>query len=310
MRAKLKVLFIVLLVAAAAVAAFLLRPKAVGRPAPAGPAPEAAFSVQAAAAGRSTLRAYIDVSGDVQAATSVEAFPDIGGRLASLSAALGDTVEKGQVIAQVDPSLPGSMYSLAPVRAPIAGVVTDLAADVGDKVSASTAIATVGILSRLEVKTLIRERDVGDVRVGQRAVLRFEAFPGRSFEARVSRLSPVLDKTSRTMSATISIEGDKGRVAPGMFARARVYTAVYADVVAIPEEAAFDRFGEQCAYVVDRRDGVDRARLAKLETGARIDGLVEVRSGIAEGERVVVAGRSALGDGALVRVVSGGKAPK
>ncbi len=284
-------------------------PGAAGQGARGGKA-ETVFSVKVARASRSTLRSYIDVAGDVQTTTSVDVYPDIGGRVASLEAELGEAVEKGQVLATVDPSLPGSRYALSPVSSPISGTLTDLPVRVGARVTSSTAIATVGLLSRLEVKTLIRERDVGEVKVGQRAVLRFEAYPGRSFEARVSKLSPVLDKTSRTRSASIAVEGGEGLVAPGMYARARIYTTAYPDALTVPGEALFERSGAEYLYLAEGQEGAERARLVEVERGAAVDGLVEIRGGLSEGDRVVTAGRASIGEGAALRIVPEGKAAK
>jgi len=267
--------------------------------------PEAVYSVQEGRAERRTLRSYLDLSGDVVTRRSVVAYPDIGGRVASVAAKLGAFVPEGGLIAQVDPSSPGSSYALSAVRAPIAGTVTSLAVQVGTRVTTASAVATVGVLDELEVDVLVRERDVALVRAGQRAVLRFEAFPGESFEAQVAGLSPVLDPVSRTRTATLSFASPDRRVQPGMYARVRIYTEALSGVVALPEAAIFERFGERYVYVIAAKEGADRVELRKIEKGVVVDGVAEAKSGLAAGERVVTAGRTALSDGALVRVVSG-----
>lgn len=267
--------------------------------------PEAVYSVQEAVARRATLRAYLDTSGDVVTKTSVVAYPDIGGRVASVSVKPGDYVREGGLLAQVDPSSPGSSYALSSVRAPIAGTVTSLAVQVGTRVTTGSAVATVGALDELEIDVLVRERDVALVRLGQRAVLGFEAYPGESFEAEVAELSPVLDPASRTRTAVLSLRRPDARVAPGMYAKVRIYTDALAGVVTLPEEAIFQRYGESYVFVIARKDGADRAELRKVAKGAVVDGIAEAKEGLADGERVVTAGRTALADGALVRVVSG-----
>lgn len=267
--------------------------------------PEAVYSVQEVRAERRTLRTYLDLSGDVVTRRSVVAYPDIGGRVASVAVRLGAFVPEGGLIAQVDPSSPGSSYALSAVRAPIAGTVTSLAVQVGTRVTTASAVATVGVLDELEVDVLVRERDVALVRAGQRAVLGFEAFPGESFEAEVAGLSPVLDPVSRTRTATLAFASPDRRVQPGMYARVRIYTEALSGVVALPEAAVFERYGERYVYVIAEKEGADRVELRRIEKGAVVDGLAEAKSGLAAGERVVTAGRAALSDGALVRVVSG-----
>jgi len=267
--------------------------------------PESAYSVKVAEAKRATLASYIDQSGDVVAETSVDVYPDIGGRIASLAVEIGDRVRKGDVIAQIDPSTPGSLYSLSPVHSPISGTVTAMGVKTGAKVGTSTAVATVGVLDRLQIKTLVRERDVAAIKVGQRVVATFDAYPGEKFEASVARLSPVLDPTSRSRTATVVLAGDDGRIDPGMYARLRIYTEARVGVVAVPEEAIFERYGKVYAFVAVRKGDADRAELREIAKGATVDGVVEAKGGIEAGERVVTAGRTALGDGALLRIASG-----
>jgi multidrug efflux pump subunit AcrA (membrane-fusion protein) len=266
--------------------------------------PESVYSVKASPAARKTLTNYLDTSGDVKTATSVAAYADIGGRVVSVEAQIGQKVAKGQLIAQVDPSTPGSSYALSAVRSPISGTVTELAVEVGTKVTTSTSIATVGVLDKLKIEALIRERDVASVRLGQRAVLKFDAYPGESFEASITELSPVLDPTSRTKTAVISLAKPDGRIDPGMYARVRIYTEAHANVVTVPEAAIFERYGESYVYAIVKKEDANRAELRKIGKGIVIDGVAEVKSGVEAGERVVTAGRTALGDGALVHVVS------
>lgn len=267
--------------------------------------PESAYSVKVAEAKLATLSSYIDGSGDVVTETSVDVYPDIGGRIASIAVDLGDRVKKGEAIAQVDPSTPGSLYSLSPILSPISGTVTAVDIKTGSKVTTSTSVVTVGILDSLQIKALIRERDIAAIKVGQRVVATFDAYPGEKFEAIIARLSPVLDATSRTKTATIVLARDDGRIDPGMYARVRIYTEARVGVVTIPEEAVFERYGKSYIYVAVRKGEVDRAELREIAKGTTVDGVVEVKTGLAAGERVVTAGRTALGDGALLRIVSG-----
>jgi hypothetical protein len=115
----------------------------------------------------------------------------------------------------------------------------------------------------------------------------------------------VLDATSRTRTATIVLAAKDGRIDPGMYARIRIYTEARVGVVAIPEEAIFERYGKSYVYVAARKSDADRAELREIARGTVVDGVVEVKSGVAAGELVVTAGRTALGDGALLRIVSG-----
>ena len=216
--------------------------------------PETAFSVKVAVAKRTTLQSYLDVNGDVTTETTVSVYPDIGGRLVDLRVALGDRVGKDEVIAQVDPSKPGASYALASVRAPIAGTITDISAPAGSTVTTGTPIARVGILDAVEIIVQIRERDVGDVLPGLRARAQFEAFPGESFALSVFRVSPVLDASSRTREVVLRFNAPDGRILPGMFARVRLYTRAHANRVTVPVGALVERYGDYFAYVAVEKE--------------------------------------------------------
>jgi membrane fusion protein, multidrug efflux system len=266
--------------------------------------PETAYSVKLALAVRATLQSYLDVNGDVTAETNVGVYPDIGGRLVDMRVAPGDRVSKDQVIAAVDPSKPGANYALSPVRSPLSGTVTAVSAPAGSTVTTGTLIAKVGVLEEIEIVVDIRERDTAAVLPGVKARALFEAFPGQSFPLTVSRVSPVLDPASRTRQAVLVLDTRDPRILPGMFARVRLYTRAHANRVTVPVRALVERSGEYIAYVAVQKDGVDRAELRKVSRGVTVDDTTEVVGGIAAGERVVIAGQAALGDGALLRVVS------
>ncbi len=266
--------------------------------------PETAFSVKVTVATRATLQSYLDANGDVTAETNVSVYPDIGGRLVDLRVAPGDRVSKDQVIAQVDPSKPGATYALSSVRAPLSGTVTAVSAPAGSTVTTATSIARVGALDAVEIHVDIREKDTAAVVRGIRGIARLEAFPGQSFPLTVARLSPVVDPASRTRQAVLTLDAPDPRVLPGMFARVRLYTRAHANRVTVPARALVERSGEHVAYVAVQKDGVDRAELRNVTRGVTVDEAVEIVAGIEEGERVVVAGQAALGDGALLRIVA------
>src|SRR5690606_3011156 len=122
-------------------------------------------------------------------------------------------------------------------------------------------------------------------------------------EGRVDRVAPVVDAGSGTFRVICAFQGD-GMLQPGMFGRFRIDYDQRADVLTIPRVALLDDEGEPAVYVA--RDAV--AVRTPVELGHVDAGFVEVRSGLAVGDRVVVAGKAALRDGSAVQVI-GGDAP-
>jgi multidrug efflux pump subunit AcrA (membrane-fusion protein) len=264
------------------------------------------FSVRAEEAEIRNLQAYIEVNGNIVSEQQVVVMPDAAGKLVSMKTGLGESVRKGALLAEVDPSRPGAEYSLSPVYAPVSGVVASSPASVGSTVSTNTALFTIAAAGSLEIEALIPEREVGQLRAGLSAEVRLEAFPGEVFTAALTRLSPVIDPASRTKKVTLVFTHNDSRINPGMFARIKLNTRSYENVVSVPQEAVTDKRGSAVVYVVNA-DGIGGSApsvsMREVSIGVSIDGEVEIKSGLAAGEAVVVQGQQFLTDGAAVRVI-------
>jgi multidrug efflux pump subunit AcrA (membrane-fusion protein) len=129
----------------------------------------AVFAVRTEEAEIRDLQAYIEINGDIVSGEQVAVLPDAAGKLASMKVELGSSVRKGDIIAEVDPSRPGTNYFLSPVYAPISGIVTAAPLSVGSTVSTGTTITTISVMDNLKVEVMIPEREVGQLRVGLKA---------------------------------------------------------------------------------------------------------------------------------------------
>ncbi len=288
------------------IAAALLLPSAAkkgpaGAPGPAGGAAVATFTVRTAAVERRTLQDYIESNGDIVVDATVKVYPQVSGEIRSMKVALGSDVAKGQLIAEVDPSTPGSAYALNPVHAPIAGTVTSSPLPVGSTVTASSAIVELGDVTDIEAEAMIPERYVGVLKVGLKAAVTFEAYPGERFPATVTRVSPVVDATSRTKTIRLSFDRADPRIDAGMFAKIRLDTVTYADRLTVSEGAVLSDSSGSYVFVAND-DGTASKRAVAI--GAGVDEFVELKSGVAEGELVVIEGASALSDGAAVKDIT------
>jgi multidrug efflux pump subunit AcrA (membrane-fusion protein) len=277
-----------------------------GEKAAAAPEEETVYSVRTVRPEIKDMQEYLETGGDVITETSVDIFPDIGGKLVRLHAGLGDSVRKGQVIAEIDPSKPGLSYAHSPVRSPIDGTITEVPGKTGATVEASTVIARVGQIDRIQIKTLISEKDLGKVGPGQKALVVFEAFPGEVFPAAVSRMSPVVDPATRTREIRLDFTGPASRVAVGMFARVTIYTVLHAGRMVIPESALIRRYGGQSVFVAGPGG---RAEERKVGTGISLNGFVEITEGLDGSEIIISEGQNLLSGGARVRVLSGEEIP-
>ena len=268
-----------------------------------------AKAVSVKAAEVKTLRPYLDQSGDVEASVEVAVYPDIGGKLVDLGVVLGDSVEKGQRIASIDPSKPGASYAISPVNSPIAGTVTSIPVDPGATVTTSTAIVKVGVIDELKIVVNLPERDSAKVKIGMSATVSLAALPGESLKATVSRVSPVLDPTSRTREVTLKFLSRDGRLAAGMYASVRISISPLADRVVIPMAAVIARSDETYVFTVaDASGGAEGGTIAKktaVKMGTDVDGEVEVTFGLKAGDKVVVEGQDQLSEGKKVEAMTG-----
>ena len=247
------------------------------------------------------LHSYLKTNGDVEVSSSIEVYPDTSGKLASVHVALGSKVQKGQIIADVDPSKPGATYSLSPVYAPIDGTVTSLPLQRGATVSTNTVVAIIGDIDNLQVSARIPERDIAVLKTGLSAIITLEAYPGVEFSATVSRVSPVVDSTSRTKEIYLVFDTDDSRINAGMFAKVKLFTTVTRNCIAIPQESITISGDKKYVYVVKSDNTVSKR---EVTTGVTVDEVTQIVTGLQKGERVVIEGLQILTDGAAIKDIA------
>jgi len=303
---------VIVVIFLAAITAILLLPNSAKKVAgvPGGPAGAAGtagdaatstFSVRTAAITRRTMQEYIELNGEIVTDASVKVYPQVAGEIRSIRVALGSEVKRGQLIAEIDPSTPGSTYVINSVYAPIAGTVISSPMPVGSTVTTSTSIIELGDITDIEVETMIPERYVGVLKAGLKAAVSFKAFPGESFSATVTRISPVVDAVSRTKTIRLSFDRADPRINAGMFAKIKLDTVSHADRLAIPAGAVLSGSSGSYVFIVNADSTISKRAVT---TGVDIDELVELTSGVAEGELVVVEGASVLVDGATIKDIT------
>jgi multidrug efflux pump subunit AcrA (membrane-fusion protein) len=280
-----------------------------GKPA-AGPGPMAEagatiLSVKTAAAETRTLRAFLDVNGDIVSSQQIEVYPDAAGKISRVTVALGTQVKKGDIIAEVDPSRPGTTYMGSPVYAPISGIVSRTPLAVGTTVSQSSSVTTISLIENLEISARIPEREIAGLHTGLKADVTLQAYPGVVFTATITRVSPVLDSASRTKLVTLRFDQSDSRINAGMFARVSLNTRTYENVITVPAEAVITRYGEKYVYTLSESGGGQGlVEMRPVNAGVTLNGLTEITSGLDTGTQVVVQGQQLLSGGETVRLIT------
>jgi membrane fusion protein (multidrug efflux system) len=186
------------------------------------------------------------------------------------------------------------------VRAPFSAVVADRLVKLGDNVTVGTVLFRISDFDPLLCKIQVPEKELPRLHKGQPAYLTVEAWPDERFEAHVLRLSPVVDAATGTVRVTLEVQGgDKLR--PGMFASVFLEASRHEDALTIPKSAlSLESLGDT-VYVVNG----DVAARRPVKLGYEEADIVEVASGLQEGDRVIVVGQDGLSDGTPVRILEG-----
>lgn len=187
-------------------------------------------------------------------------------------------------------------YGYSAIRAPIDGVVSSRYIKEGQTIAANDVTFRVTDTSELIAYLQIPQAELVKFSAGHSANLQVDAMPGTDFYATIARISPTIDVRNGTFRATVVIDNERGYLAPGMFGRFTIAYEKHEDALLVPAAAVVTEDEEVTVYVVV--DGQVKRRI--IETGIRSGNQVEVLSGLADNEEIVVVGHSGLRDGAKV----------
>jgi Cu(I)/Ag(I) efflux system membrane fusion protein len=154
------------------------------------------------------------------------------------------------------------------------------------KVAPGDVLFRLADISTVWVLADVPEFDLAAVRIGAPVTIRIRSLPGRTFEGRVSLIYPQVSEATRATRVRIEIANPSGALLSNMYAEVEIGTGNAVPVVAVPDSAVIDT-GTRQVVIIDRGEGRFEPRDVKV--GLRGEGFTEIREGIAEGDRVVVA---------------------
>jgi RND family efflux transporter MFP subunit len=190
------------------------------------------------------------------------------------------------------------------LSAPFGGVISERSTDVGEWVTPGTTVLELVSLDELYIDFQVAEEFLGRIETGMPVELRLPGSAGTPVTATIVATVPVTDPTARTFLVRARADDADSAILPGTSADAVLRLTTGKLRVTLPRDAVL-RYsdGRSVAWVVETVDGIDRAAERLVETGVSFDGKIEILSGIAAGERVVVAGNEALRNEQAVRVI-------
>ncbi len=189
------------------------------------------------------------------------------------------------------------------VTAPWDGIISKVLVADGNYVVPRTVMVEIFDPKSLVVRSAVPEAQSQELRLGMEVAVKLDAYNGKTFRGKLSRIYPELDRRMRTRTAEVEVL-DTVDLVPGMFARLKLTLKSEQEAIAVPSDAVIvTPKGLRVAYVVE--DG--KAKERKITTGIEGDGKIQILSGINAGDRIVVAGNEKLKDGIEIRLPAGEK---
>jgi HlyD family secretion protein len=204
--------------------------------------------------------------------------------------------------AQANLALARSALADTTITAPFAGVVGVRLIDPGQMAAPGNPVMSVLQIDKVRLRASLTENEVNAVRVGDKVQVQVAAVSGEPFAATVKSVGLASAATQGTYPVEVEIDNQDGLLKPGMIARLTLSTEQRENVLLLPQRAVLKQNGEQAVFVIKG----ERAELRVIETGLSDNNLVEVRTGLQEGELVVTAGQHYLQDGSQVQISEGG----
>ena len=226
-----------------------------------------------------------------------------------------DESRAGLQVAQAQVELAEARLARMRIVAPFAGTVGIRNVHVGDYVKDGTELVNLEDTTRLYVDFRLPERYQARLAPGQGVQVQVDAVPGRTFEAQVVAVDPLVEADGRALlvRAQLPVLRD-APLRPGLFARVTVVMAVNEAALMVPEEAMVPQGGKQFVFLIVREGEGDAAktlaRRVEVTPGLRRGAQVQLLSGVQAGDTVVVAGQQRLQrDLTPVRVVDLNRPP-
>lgn len=185
------------------------------------------------------------------------------------------------------------------VRAPISGEIKKRFVSVGEAVNPQTRLFAVVSTGTLKFRGAVAEAASPRIRAGQRMEVMVEAYKGKGFYGKLTRISPAIDAQSRTLEIEAEVPNPGGVLRPGFFAKASILTMKETGVTFVPEAAVYSFAGLTKVFVIEG----DIARERQVKAGVRDGEMIEVTGDVKPGNTVAASGLSALYEGAKVGVV-------
>ena len=193
------------------------------------------------------------------------------------------------------------------VEAPFEGELGVRMVEVGQFLNAGTTIVSLTDLSELYANFTVTEKDSGNLKVGQVVRIAVDAYPGQTFEGKITTIEPQIAADTRNIRVQATIANPEHILKPGMFATTTVVLPDKPPVITVPETAVdYTLYGDSVFLITEKKEADGKTTLTAVrtfvQTGNRIDGRAEILKGLKPGDRVVALGQMKVQSGSAVAI--------
>jgi multidrug efflux system membrane fusion protein len=193
------------------------------------------------------------------------------------------------------------------VRAPFDGELGVRRVEVGQYLSAGTQIVTLTDLSMLYANFTVPEKASAALKVGQVVRVGVDAYPGRTFDGKITTIEPQISADTRNIRVQATIANPDHILKPGMFTTTTVVLPDKPPVITVAETAVdYTLYGDSVFLITEKKEDDGKTSLTAVRTfvrtGDRIGGRAEILDGLKAGDRVVAVGQLKLQSGAAVAI--------
>ncbi len=192
------------------------------------------------------------------------------------------------------------------IKAPFPGELGIRQIDLGQYVAPGTPMVSLTNLSVVYVDFTLPEQTRSQLSVDLGVEIGADAFPGKTFAAKISTIEPQIDPTTRAIKVRAAMDNPERLLQPGMFARARVVLPPQPDVITVPETAVdYTVYGQSVFLIQEDGKTADGKTAYKavqtfVTAGSRQNGKVAIVKGLNAGDMVANAGQTRIFNGAAV----------
>jgi len=218
----------------------------------------------------------------------------ISGRAVKVNAFVGDFVDQGTTLVEVESRQPGNPPPVIPLKAAQSGLVIQSHVKVGQPIEPDAELLDISDRSVMWAIAKIPEKEAASVKVGMLARIRIPALGDEPIEAKLERFGIAADREAGTVEGIFELQNANDELQPGMRAEFSIVTATREDVMAVPRTAIQGDPSKRVVFVKDF-DLPNAFVKAPVQVGEQNDRFVEILNGLFPADEVVTQGSYSLG---------------